>query len=198
MKNKNYITKTIPLFQKIILFIFKSNLLPKPTVVQLLYNHRQSSLIDFDTDDPSVASVPQTQQIPPSVPVSLNDNWANFDSTPTPVVTKLMPFSQAPSSGANLLDMLSELSVPASVNNPQMSLFGTNPHPPPPPPPPAGGAPPSVFVPGGGNNGVCCGILMFFLYEFKISNDLCCLCVQDLFTSSYSFSFLCSRVVPVL
>ncbi|XP_042755826.1 uncharacterized protein LOC111884018 isoform X1 [Lactuca sativa] len=61
-----------------------------------------------------------------------------------------MPFSQAPSSGANLLDMLSELSVPASINNPQMSLFGTNPHPPPPPPPPAGGAPPSVFVPGGG------------------------------------------------
>nr|KAJ0204590.1 hypothetical protein LSAT_V11C500288210 [Lactuca sativa] len=148
MKNKNYITKTIPLFQKIILFIFKSNLLPKPTVVQLLYNHRQSSLIDFDTDDPSVASVPQTQQIPPSVPVSLNDNWANFDSTPTPVVTKLMPFSQAPSSGANLLDMLSELSVPASVNNPQMSLFGTNP--PPPPPAAAAGAPPSVFVPGGG------------------------------------------------
>nr|KAJ0214762.1 hypothetical protein LSAT_V11C400172050 [Lactuca sativa] len=82
-----------------------------------------------------------------------------------------MPFSQAPSSGANLLDMLSELSVPASVNNPQMSLFGTNP--PPPPPAAAAGAPPSVFVPGGGNNG-------------------------DLFTSSYSFSFLCSRVVPVL
>ncbi|CAH1449029.1 unnamed protein product [Lactuca virosa] len=119
-----------------------------PPVTEL---RRESSLIDFDTDDPqptpSVASVPQTHQIPPSVPVSLNDNWANFDSTPTPtpVVTKPMPSSQAPSSGANLLDMLSELSVPASGNNPQMSLFGTNP-----PPPAAAVAPPSAFAPGGG------------------------------------------------
>ncbi|XP_023736115.1 uncharacterized protein LOC111884018 isoform X2 [Lactuca sativa] len=81
-----------------------------------------------------------------------------------------MPFSQAPSSGANLLDMLSELSVPASINNPQMSLFGTNPHPPPPPPPPAGGAPPSVFVPGGGNNGVwlICMMMMVRWWDFQV------------------------------
>lgn len=101
---------------------------------------RESSLIDFfDTDpEPTLpASVP-----PQAATVSVNDNWANFDSTPLQVATTTTTKpSQLPSSGS-LLDVLSELSVPASGNNPQMSLFGTT-------APPAV-APPSSFAPGGG------------------------------------------------
>lgn len=109
---------------------------------------RESSLIDFDADPepPSTVSVPQTQQITPPAPassraqpsVSSNDNWASFDSSP------VVKASQAPPS-ANLLDMLSELSVPASGNNPvvasvQVSPFGVT--------APAV-TPPSTFTPGG-------------------------------------------------
>lgn len=110
---------------------------------------RESSLIDFDADPepPSIAPVPQTQQIPPSAPVpvpapapapaqfmsqptvSSNDNWASFDSSPV-----IKP-SQPPSS-VNLLDMLSELSVPPSGNT---SVVST---------------PPSTFTPGGGPVGL--------------------------------------------
>lgn len=111
---------------------------------------RESSLIDFDADPepPSTAPVQQTQQIAPSPapapsaaqPTPSNDNWASFDSQPSPVVKA----SQPPSSG-NLLDMLSELSVPASgnvqpVSNVQVPPFGT-----------AGSAvtPAPAFIPGG-------------------------------------------------
>nr|GEY68267.1 probable ADP-ribosylation factor GTPase-activating protein AGD14 isoform X1 [Tanacetum cinerariifolium] len=95
---------------------------------------RESSLIDFDADPepPSTAPVQQTQQIAPSPApapfaaqptVPSNDNWASFDSSP------VVKASQPPSSG-NLLDMLSELSVPASGNvqpaaNVQVPPFGT-------------------------------------------------------------------------
>ncbi|KAI3495879.1 hypothetical protein L1887_38226 [Cichorium endivia] len=112
---------------------------------------RESSLIDFDTEPepPSTASVPppQPQQTVPVVSnpqptLSLNDNWANFDSTPPSVATTTP--SQPPPSTHNLLDMLSELSVPASGNNPQTSFFGTT------TPPPPAAAPPSTFAPGGG------------------------------------------------
>ncbi|KVI01269.1 Arf GTPase activating protein [Cynara cardunculus var. scolymus] len=112
----------------------------------------ESSLIDFDAADPeppSTAPLPQTQQNAPSPAsfmaqptISSNTNWANFDSAP------VVKASQPPSS-ANLLDVLSELSVPSSLpgglgapvtapgtsllpsgNNPliasvQMSPFGT-------------------------------------------------------------------------
>nr|XP_043627701.1 probable ADP-ribosylation factor GTPase-activating protein AGD14 [Erigeron canadensis] len=103
---------------------------------------RESSLIDFDADpEPSsTAPVPQTQHtapaaaaapVPAPIPatfvaqpsISANDNWASFDASP------VIKASQAPSS-ANLLDMLSDLSVPASANNPvssgvQVSPFGS-------------------------------------------------------------------------
>ncbi|GJT23390.1 hypothetical protein Tco_0893327 [Tanacetum coccineum] len=97
---------------------------------------RESSLIDFDADPepPSTAPVQQTQQIAPSPApapapfaaqptVPSNDNWASFDSSP------VVKASHPPSSG-NLLDMLSELSVPASGNvqpaaNVQVPPFGT-------------------------------------------------------------------------
>ncbi|XP_024959399.1 probable ADP-ribosylation factor GTPase-activating protein AGD14 isoform X2 [Cynara cardunculus var. scolymus] len=131
----------------------------------------ESSLIDFDAADPeppSTAPLPQTQQNAPSPAsfmaqptISSNTNWANFDSAP------VVKASQPPSS-ANLLDVLSELSVPSSLpgglgapvtapgtsllpsgNNPliasvQMSPFGT--------PAPAV-TPASTFIPGSGSAG---------------------------------------------
>ncbi|PWA66733.1 NSP (nuclear shuttle protein)-interacting GTPase [Artemisia annua] len=107
---------------------------------------RESSLIDFDADPepPSTAPVPHSQQTAPAPapsaaqPTPSNDNWASFDSSP------VVKASQPPSSG-NLLDMLSELSVPASgnvqpVSNVQVPPFGT-----------AGSAvtPAPAFTPGG-------------------------------------------------
>ncbi|KAK9071947.1 hypothetical protein SSX86_008378 [Deinandra increscens subsp. villosa] len=78
----------------------------------------ETSLIDFDADpEPaSTALGAQTQQIAPTPvvaqpTVSSNDNWASFDSSPVIKPTQPLP------SSSNLLDVLSELSVPASGNN---------------------------------------------------------------------------------
>lgn len=119
----------------------------------------ESSLIDFDAADPeppTTAPLPQTQQNAPSPApfvaqptISSNNNWANFDSAP---VVK----ASHPPSSANLLDVLSELSVPASGtssfpsgNNPlvasvQMSPFGTT---------ASSVTPASTFTSGGGPAG---------------------------------------------
>ncbi|KAI3754264.1 hypothetical protein L1987_54044 [Smallanthus sonchifolius] len=83
-----------------------------------------TSLIDFDADPepPTTAPGPQTQQtalastpIVAQPTVSSNDNWASFDSSP--VIKPTQPLS----SSSNLLDALSELSVPASGNNPTVA-----------------------------------------------------------------------------
>ncbi|KAD4180290.1 hypothetical protein E3N88_28881 [Mikania micrantha] len=80
----------------------------------------ETSLIDFDADPepPSTAPVPQTQQTAPASTlivaqptVSSNDNWASFDSSPVINPTQPIPLS------SNLLDGLSELSLPTSANN---------------------------------------------------------------------------------
>ncbi|KAL8209376.1 hypothetical protein R6Q57_006108 [Mikania cordata] len=78
---------------------------------------RETSLIDFDADpeQPSTESGPQIQQKAPAPieaqPTKLsNDNWARFDSSP------LTNLTQPPPSSSNLLDVLSELSVPAPGN----------------------------------------------------------------------------------
>lgn len=72
----------------------------------------ESSLIDFDAvpEPPSTYQVPQIQQTTPLVTqptTSSNNNWANFDS-----FQEVKPI-HTPST-TNLLDVLSELSVPAS------------------------------------------------------------------------------------
>ncbi|KAI3670991.1 hypothetical protein L1987_87637 [Smallanthus sonchifolius] len=79
----------------------------------------ETSLIDFDADPepPSTAPGPQTQQNAPAPIVaqpteSSNDNWASFDSAP------VMKPAQPPPSSSSLLDVLSEISVPAPGNNP--------------------------------------------------------------------------------
>ncbi|KAK1417308.1 hypothetical protein QVD17_26434 [Tagetes erecta] len=70
----------------------------------------ESSLIDFDAvpEPPSTAQVPQIQQTAALVtqPTSANNNWANFDS-----FQEVKPIHTPPST--NLLDVISELSVPA-------------------------------------------------------------------------------------
>ncbi|KAJ0524494.1 putative ADP-ribosylation factor GTPase-activating protein AGD14 [Helianthus annuus] len=82
----------------------------------------ETSLIDFDADpEPlSTAPGPQPQQIvpPPTVaqpPQSSNDNWASFDSSP------VIKSTQPSTTSSNLLDMLSEISVPAPGNNPAVA-----------------------------------------------------------------------------
>ncbi|KAI3714596.1 hypothetical protein L6452_21553 [Arctium lappa] len=78
----------------------------------------ESSLIDFDAvpEPPSTAPLPQIQQSAPSPALfvsqpttSSDNNWANFDSV------QEVKASHIPSSTANLLDVLSELSVPSSL-----------------------------------------------------------------------------------
>ncbi|XP_071729500.1 uncharacterized protein [Rutidosis leptorrhynchoides] len=107
---------------------------------------RENSLIDFDADPEPPSTAPVAQQVTPPAPatflappsVSSNDNWASFDSS------AVVKPSQAPSSG-NLLDMLSDLSVPVSgynhaISSVQVSPFGTT-------APPV--TPPSTFTPEG-------------------------------------------------
>ncbi|KAL4563957.1 hypothetical protein LXL04_028006 [Taraxacum kok-saghyz] len=105
-----------------------SNGNPNPNPNPATELRRESSLIDFDTDpEPSVAVVAQ------SGGSSFSDNWANFDSNP--VVSKP---AQVSSTG-NLLDVLSELSVPGAPPPPAgapAALFGGGPVAQPPPPPP--------------------------------------------------------------
>ncbi|KAK1437533.1 hypothetical protein QVD17_03327 [Tagetes erecta] len=69
----------------------------------------ETSLIDFDADPDPPSTAPGSQTQPT---VSSNNNWASFDSSPVIKSTQHLP----PSS--NLFDVLSELSVPASGNNP--------------------------------------------------------------------------------
>ncbi|KAI3802928.1 hypothetical protein L1987_31075 [Smallanthus sonchifolius] len=82
---------------------------------------RESSLIDFDAvpEPRSTAQVPQTQQTAPLLtqPTSSDNNWANFDSFQE-VKTAHTP------STTNLLDVLSELSVPASNATPPAGPSG--------------------------------------------------------------------------
>ncbi|KAI3775505.1 hypothetical protein L1987_50084 [Smallanthus sonchifolius] len=83
---------------------------------------RESSLIDFDAvpEPPSTTQVPQTQQTAPLVTqptTSSDNNWANFDSFQE-VKTVHTP------STTNLLDVLSELSVPASNVTPPAGPSG--------------------------------------------------------------------------
>ncbi|KAK9073782.1 hypothetical protein SSX86_006376 [Deinandra increscens subsp. villosa] len=88
----------------------------------------ETSLIDFDADPgpPSTAPSQQTQQNAPAPIVaqptkSSDDNWASFDSTPA-----MKPTQPHPSS-SNLLDVLSDLSVPAPGNNPVVASVQISP-----------------------------------------------------------------------
>ncbi|KAL9995928.1 putative Arf GTPase activating protein [Helianthus debilis subsp. tardiflorus] len=82
----------------------------------------ETSLIDFDAvpEPLSTAPGPQPQQTvpPPTVAQpaqSSNDNWASFDSSP------VIKSTQPSTTSSNLLDMLSEISVPAPGNNPSVA-----------------------------------------------------------------------------
>ncbi|XP_076911258.1 uncharacterized protein LOC143569165, partial [Bidens hawaiensis] len=110
----------------------------------------ETSLIDFDADpEPaSTAPGPQQQTTPAPPPasvmaqptVSSNDNWASFDASPVVKPTQPLP------SSSNLLDVLSELSVPASGNNPPVASVQM-------PPAPAVTQPPAFNAFGSSGNG---------------------------------------------
>ncbi|KAL6974365.1 hypothetical protein U1Q18_028547 [Sarracenia purpurea var. burkii] len=85
------------------------------------------TLIDFDAvpDPPTTATVPQTQQrvaglsvLHPTTSSSSTDNWACFDSPTEPKAT------QAPPNANSLDSMLSELSVPVSVQSQPAGISG--------------------------------------------------------------------------
>ncbi|XP_022897648.1 probable ADP-ribosylation factor GTPase-activating protein AGD14 isoform X2 [Olea europaea var. sylvestris] len=87
-----------------------------------------TSLIDFDSapapEPPVTAAVPQTQQVVTATsamqPTSSGDNWANFDSVPDVKV------AQAASNSNSVLDVLSELSIPASAPGPSAGSHGND------------------------------------------------------------------------
>ncbi|CAA3014041.1 probable ADP-ribosylation factor GTPase-activating AGD14 isoform X1 [Olea europaea subsp. europaea] len=86
----------------------------------------ETSLIDFDSAPapPVTAAMPQTQQSATDKsavqPKPSGDNWANFDSAPDVKV------AQAASHTNSVLDVLSELSIPASASGPSARSHGND------------------------------------------------------------------------